>query len=116
MNEKNVNEFVLNEKRILNEVSNEHIVRGVYTFQSRKCLYMVMEFMRGGDCANLLEFVGCFDEEVAQRYLAEILLSLEYLHNSGIIHRDLKPDNVLIDTEGHLKLTDFGLSEFGLKI
>lgn len=76
---------------------------------------MVMEFMKGGDFANILEGVGYFDEEVARYYLAQIILALEYLHANGIIHRDLKPDNILVDSEGHIKLTDFGLSEDGLK-
>ena len=75
---------------------------------------MVMEFMKGGDLAHLLEDLGCFDEDVAKIYLAEILLSLEHLHSCHVIHRDLKPDNILMDAEGHLKLTDFGLSEIGL--
>ena len=76
---------------------------------------MVMEFMKGGDFANILEGVGYFDEEVARYYLAQIILALEYLHANGIIHRDLKPDNILVDSEGHIKLIDFGLSEDGLK-
>jgi serine/threonine protein kinase len=74
-----------------------------------------MEFMKGGDFSNLLENLGYFDEETAKFYLAQIVLALEYLHNNGIIHRDMKPDNVLIDADGHIKLTDFGLSEAGLK-
>lgn len=59
--------------------------------------------------------MNVFDEEWAQRYCAEIVLALEYLHANNIIHRDLKPDNVLISRTGHIKLTDFGLSEMGLK-
>ncbi|CDW79969.1 kinase superfamily protein isoform 1 [Stylonychia lemnae] len=115
MVEKNVTEYVMNEKDILNQMSNEFIVRGVYTFQSKKYLYMVMEFMKGGDFAALLEQFGYFDEDTAKYYLAQIVLALEYLHQNGVIHRDLKPDNVLIDADGHIKLTDFGLSEAGLK-
>lgn len=61
---------MLNEKNILNECSNEFIVRGVYTFQSKKYLYMVMEFMKGGDLSSLLEGIGCFDEEDAKYYIA----------------------------------------------
>ena len=74
-----------------------------------------MEFMKGGDLSSLLEQVGSFDEETAKYYLAQIVLALEYLHSKGIIHRDLKPDNILIDADGHVKLTDFGLSEAGLE-
>ena len=111
MMEKNVVEYVINEKNILSQMSNEFIVRGVYNFQSKKFLYMVMEFMKGGDFSSLLEQVGSFDEETTKYYLAQIVLALEYLHSKGVIHRDLKPDNILIDAEGRIKLTDFGISE-----
>ena len=70
MMEKNVVEYVMNERNILSQVSNEFIVRGVYTFQSKKFLYMVMEFMKGGDFSSLLENVGAFDEDTAKYYLA----------------------------------------------
>ena len=70
MMEKNVVEYVMNERNILSQVSNEFIVRGVYTFQSKKFLYMVMEFMKGGDFSTLLENVGAFDEDTAKYYLA----------------------------------------------
>ena len=74
----------------------------------------VIEYMIGGDLEGLLEQVGCFDEPYARFYFAELVLAVESLHNVGLIHRDLKPDNVLIDSTGHIKLTDFGLSEQGL--
>lgn len=115
MREKNVIEYVLNEKEILNSTNNDFIVRGIYTFQTKKYLYMVMEYMKGGDLSNLLENIGYFDEKDAKYYLAQIVLALEYLHSNQVIHRDLKPDNILIDSEGRIKLTDFGLSETGLK-
>ena len=115
MVEKNVVEFVMNEKNIISQVNNDFIVRGVYTFQSTKFLYMVMEFMKGGDFSALLEKVGAFDEEPAKYYIAQMVLALEYLHAKGVIHRDLKPDNILIDGDGRIKLTDFGLSEAGIE-
>lgn len=59
--------------------------------------------------------MNTFEEEWARKYCAEIVLALEYLHNNGIIHRDVKPDNILISRTGHIKLTDFGLSEMAVK-
>lgn len=104
-------DFVFNERNILNKIDNEFVVRGVHMFQSEKYLYMVLEFLKGGDFASKLEDYGYFEEAVVQYYVAVILLALEYLHKNGIIHRDLKPDNILIAGDGKIKLTDFGLSK-----
>jgi serine/threonine protein kinase len=76
---------------------------------------MVMEYMRGGDFGNLLERCGSLNLETARFYLAHIVAGLEHLHSRGIVHRDLKPENMLIGADGHIKLTDFGLSDAGLK-
>lgn len=73
-----------------------------------------MEYMFGGDFSNLLHEYGSFEESVARFYLAELVLAIEHLHMIGIIHRDLKPDNILLDSRGHIKLTDFGLSEINV--
>lgn len=70
MVEKNVTEYVMNERDILNQMQNDFIVKGIYTFQSKKYLYMVMEFMKGGDFASLLAEFGSFDEDTAKYYLA----------------------------------------------
>lgn len=72
--------------------------------------------MVGGDCASLLKNMDQLDEKWAKRYIAEIILGLEFLHERDIVHRDLKPDNLLIDKNGHIKLTDFGLSKGNSKI
>jgi len=82
--------------------------------ETQSHLYLVMEFLVGGDCASLLEHIYSFPERMAKLYIAETVLALEYLHSIGIVHRDLKPDNMLINAEGHTKLTDFGLSRIGL--
>ena len=71
--------------------------------------------MVGGDFSSLLENYGCLDEHIARFYFGELVLALESLHELGIIHRDLKPQNIMLDATGHIKLTDFGLSEQGVK-
>ncbi|KAG7231756.1 hypothetical protein INR49_010412 [Caranx melampygus] len=84
------------------------------SFETRRHLCMVMEYVEGGDCATLLKNIGALPVDMARMYFAETVLALEYLHNYGIVHRDLKPDNLLITSMGHIKLTDFGLSKIGL--
>uniref|UniRef100_A0A0E0FE66 non-specific serine/threonine protein kinase n=1 Tax=Oryza meridionalis TaxID=40149 RepID=A0A0E0FE66_9ORYZ len=71
-------------------------------------------YLNGGDLYSLLRNLGCLDEDMARTYMAELVLALEYLHSMNVIHRDLKPDNLLISRDGHIKLTDFGLSKVGL--
>lgn len=73
-----------------------------------------MDFVNGGELFHHLNKVQRFDEERAKFYTAELLLALEYLHGKGIVYRDLKPENILLDSDGHIKLTDFGLSKEGL--
>jgi len=73
-----------------------------------------MEYCPGGDLGLMLARDGKIEVDVARIYCAEILLSLEYLHNEGIVYRDLKPDNIVLDAEGHCRLTDFGLSKEGV--
>lgn len=85
-----------------------------FTFQSKDYLFLVMEYLNGGDCAALIKALGGLPESWAQKYIAEVIVGVADLHNKGIVHRDLKPDNLLIDSKGHLKLTDFGLSRMGL--
>ena len=83
-------------------------MRFYYSFTSRDNLYIVMEYLNGGDCYSLLRNLGALEESVARQYVAEAILALEYCHTQGIVHRDLKPDNLLIASNGHIKLTDFG--------
>lgn len=85
-----------------------------YCLQSRDNIFLVMEYLIGGDLKSLLGVYGFFDESMAKFYVAEIALALSYLHKHDIIHRDLKPDNILLTSKGHIKLTDFGLSRVGI--
>ncbi|KAF6144794.1 hypothetical protein GIB67_016868 [Kingdonia uniflora] len=93
---------------------NPFVVQFFYSFICRENLYLVMEYLNGGDLYSLLRNLGCLDEDMAHVYIAEVFLALEYLHSLNVIHRDLKPDNLLIAHDGHIKLTDFGLSKVGL--
>lgn len=111
---KNDIERIVAERNILITVRNPFVVKFFYSFTSRDNLYLVMEYLNGGDLFSLLRNVGCLGEDVARIYIAELVLALEYLHSLGIVHRDLKPDNILIAHDGHIKLTDFGLSKIGL--
>ncbi|PIA55663.1 hypothetical protein AQUCO_00700166v1 [Aquilegia coerulea] len=111
---KNDIERILAERNILITVRNPFVVRFFYSFTCRDNLYLVMEYLNGGDLYSLLRNIGCLEEDVARTYIAELVLALEYLHSLGIVHRDLKPDNILIAHDGHIKLTDFGLSKIGL--
>ena len=97
------------ERDILAEADNEWVVKLFYSFQDTDNLYFVMEYVPGGDLMSLLIKRGFFPEEMARFYVAELVLAIESVHRMGFIHRDIKPDNVLIDSDGHIKLTDFGL-------
>ncbi|CAH8391712.1 unnamed protein product [Eruca vesicaria subsp. sativa] len=111
---KNAVESILAERNMLISIRNPFVVRFFYSFTCRENLYLVMEYLNGGDLFSLLGNLGCLDEDMARIYIAEVVLALEYLHSVNIIHRDLKPDNLLINQDGHIKLTDFGLSKVGL--
>ncbi|PWA15595.1 hypothetical protein CCH79_00018475 [Gambusia affinis] len=97
------------ERDILAEADNEWVVRLYYSFQDRDSLYFVMDYIPGGDMMSLLIRMGVFPEHLARFYIAELTLAIESVHKMGFIHRDIKPDNILIDSDGHIKLTDFGL-------
>ncbi|XP_076014022.1 serine/threonine-protein kinase greatwall isoform X2 [Genypterus blacodes] len=90
------------------------VVHLFYSLQTVTKIYLVMEYLIGGDVKSLLHIYGYFDLDMAVKYISEVTLALDYLHRHGIIHRDLKPDNMLISNEGHIKLTDFGLSKVKL--
>ena len=108
--------FVLTEKEVSRKVRHRFIVRLAYAFQTFDKLFMVTEFCSGGDMRALINMRGKkgLPEAEAKLYLAEILVAIEELHKNGIIHRDIKPENILLDKDGHCKLTDFGLSKEGM--
>ncbi|CAI9592942.1 unnamed protein product [Staurois parvus] len=97
------------ERDILAEADNEWVVRLYYSFQDRDNLYFVMDYIPGGDMMSLLIRKEVFPDDLARFYIAELTCAVESVHKMGFIHRDIKPDNILIDRDGHIKLTDFGL-------
>ncbi|XP_051474604.1 ribosomal protein S6 kinase alpha-3 isoform X2 [Apus apus] len=99
------------ERDILVEVNHPFIVKLHYAFQTEGKLYLILDFLRGGDLFTRLSKEVMFTEDDVKFYLAELALALDHLHSLGIIYRDLKPENILLDEEGHIKLTDFGLSK-----
>ena len=107
------------ERDALAEVDNPWITKLFYSFQDKHHLYLVMEFMPGGDLMTLLIRENILTETATQFYVAESVAAVTSIHAMGYIHRDLKPDNFLLDHLGHIKLTDLGLCkkmETGLDI
>jgi 3-phosphoinositide dependent protein kinase-1 len=101
--------YVNIEKDTLNRLnSHPGIVRLYYTFQDERSLYFVLDLATNGELLATLKKIGTFDEECTRFYGAEILDAVAYMHSRGVIHRDLKPENVLLDSNMHIKITDFG--------
>ncbi|XP_020286242.1 serine/threonine-protein kinase S6KL-like [Pseudomyrmex gracilis] len=88
------------------------IVNSIHRWQGRKTLYILMDYIPGGELFSLVDKYGCLPEEVVRIYVAEIALAIDFLHHAGIVHRDLKTTNVLLDAKGHAVLIDFGLAKW----
>ncbi|KAK2052331.1 kinase-like protein [Colletotrichum caudatum] len=101
---------VLTERDILTTAKSDWLVRLLYSFQDDKSIYLAMEYVPGGDFRTLLNNTGVLSNRHARFYIAEMFCSVDALHQLGYIHRDLKPENFLVDSTGHVKLTDFGLA------
>lgn len=99
--------FFWEERDIMAFANSPWVVQLFYAFQDDRYLYMVMEYMPGGDLVNLMSNYDV-PEKWARFYTAEVVLALDAIHSMGFIHRDVKPDNMLLDKSGHLKLADFG--------
>jgi serine/threonine protein kinase len=101
---------VLTERDILTTAKSDWLVRLLYSFQDERNIYLAMEYVPGGDFRTLLNNTGVLSNRHARFYIAEMFCSVDALHQLGYIHRDLKPENFLVDSTGHVKLTDFGLA------
>jgi len=114
--DQNLHKYALTERNVMASLGDHpFIVRLQYAFQTVERLYLVSDYAVGGDLSQYLEIEGRFTEEKARLYTAEIVIALEALHSQNIIYRDLKPDNVVVGGDGHIMLTDFGLSREGVK-
>ncbi|KRZ03103.1 cAMP-dependent protein kinase catalytic subunit, partial [Trichinella zimbabwensis] len=102
---------VLSERKVLEKLNTPFAVKLHWAYHDAKCLYMLLDYVPGGELLSHIRFRKQFTNDVARFYAAEIVVALEYLHERGIVYRDLKPENVLIDRHGHIKLTDFGFAK-----
>ena len=103
---------VLNERVILSELKNQFLVNMYYAFQDRENLYLCMDFLAGGDLRYHVNKRRKFTEEQTKFFVACLLQAFDYIHKKNIIHRDIKPENIVLDTNGYLRLTDFGIARY----
>lgn len=113
---KNQMMHVRTEREILTTAKITWIVNLLYSFQDEIYLYLVMEYLPGGDLMSLLMKKDILTEDESRFYIAELILAVEAVHKINCIHRDLKPDNILIDKDGHIQLSDFGLSKLAVYV
>ena len=103
-------QHIIIERILLSKMNNPFLVKLYCCFQDQEHLYFIMEFIQGGELFFHLHRETRFDDEKTSFYIAELILALNFLHKNKIIYRDIKPENILLDIDGHIKLTDFGLS------
>lgn len=103
--------YAIAECKVLRSSKHPFILSLYWAFQTPRNLYMVLGYCQNGDLAMLLQSKSCLSEKETKFYIAETLLAIEYLHSLDIVYRDLKPQNILIDSDGHIKLADFGLAK-----
>lgn len=109
--ENNLKEHVLNEKRVMLALDHPFILKLYSTYKDRKYLYFLVELALGGELFTYLRRKDRFDEPLARFYIASVVLVFQHMHSKRIAYRDLKPENILLDTDGFMKLADFGLAK-----
>ena len=107
-------EYITTEKDITTSIDSNFIMKCYCSFQTRARLYMILDYANNGDLGEYLNVQKKVEESVAKFVICEVILALQILHDKGIIYRDLKPENLLIDSTGHILLTDFGLAKQGV--
>lgn len=105
-------EHVQNEKDIMQRLEHKGIVKLFSTFKCKDAVYFLMEYVPGGELFHYIRKFGKLPEDVVRFYVAELILTLEYLHVRKVVYRDLKPENILLDEKGHIRLTDFGFAKY----
>merc|ERR1712232_253675 len=103
--------YTMTERNILRNIRHPFIATLYYAFQTRGKVYLVMEFLNGGQMLFHMRRQAMLSEDQVRIYAAEIVLAIEYLHSLDIVHRDLKPENVLLSSDGHISIADFGLAK-----
>lgn len=95
----------------LPDIRHPFVIELHYAFQTERLLYLVLQYLGGGDLFRVLDREGTLPEHVARFYVCELICALSHIHALGVVYRDLKPENILLETSGHIKLTDFGLAK-----
>lgn len=113
--EDNIIKQILEERNILFQNQHPFLTKAFFTFQTDAKVFIVLEYIPGGELFTRLKEEGKFSERRAQLYAAELVLGIGHLHQHGILYRDLKPENILVDSDGHLKITDFGFAKSFIK-
>lgn len=102
------------ERKILEKAESPYIVKLHYAFQTDAKLYLIMDFINGGELFTYLRRERRLSEDRSRIYAAELVEAISYLHSQGVIYRDLKPENILLDRQGHIRIIDFGLSKLDM--
>ncbi|KAL4507014.1 hypothetical protein ABPG72_001807 [Tetrahymena utriculariae] len=110
----NLMKYALSEKNAMNKMQHPFIVKLHHAFQTKRKLFLIQQYCSGGSLGRMLKIKQKFDEQTAKKYMCQIILAVEALHDNLIIFRDLKPDNIVLDEEGNAYLVDFGLAKIGV--
>ena len=105
--------YAVSEAQIMRTLNHPYLMKLIYAFQTPLHLYMAVEYCENGDLSQILDEHSLLEEKAAKFIVAELISGIKCLHAKGILFRDLKPENILLDSEGHIRLADFGLAKQG---